>query len=204
MNQFKNKDLKQRRIGITGGIACGKSTIANYISKNNEIIILDADRFTNLFLEPESNSYKKIISHFGNSIILNSSSKKEINRAALKKIIFNHNKERIWIENLLHPLIKEKMKYECEKLKHKRIILLLIPLLFEAKFNDLCSEIWLIKCSKDTQKKRLMQRDNLDEKEAEKIINIQTNLIEKEKISDVILNTDGPQFKWQRLINNLI
>ena len=96
------------------------------------------------------------------------------------------------------------MKYECEKLKHKRILILLIPLLFEAQFNDLCSEIWLIKCSRDNQKKRLMKRDNLDEKEADKIINIQNNLIEKEKISDVILNTDGPQFKWKRLINNLI
>tara|TARA_Y100001978_G_scaffold191856_1_gene196381 strand:+ start:1632 stop:2246 length:615 start_codon:yes stop_codon:yes gene_type:complete len=204
MNKDKNKNLKQRKIGITGGIACGKSTIANYISKRKEINILDADRFTKLFLEPESNSYKEIISHFGSNIILHSSPKKEIDTAALKKIIFSQDKERIWVENLLHPLIKEKMKYECEKLKHKRILILLIPLLFEAQFNDLCSEIWLIKCSRDNQKKRLMKRDNLDEKEADKIINIQNNLIEKEKISDVILNTDGPQFKWKRLINNLI
>ena len=204
MEQYGKLDFKQRRIGITGGIACGKSAIGNYLSMQKNLIVLDADNFSKYFLKPNNDTYTKIINHFGNKITTDSCPKKEIDTKALREIIFNSKKERVWIESLLHPLIKRKIKVECEKLEHKKILFLLIPLLFEAKFDDLCTEIWLIKCSRDTQKKRLMKRDNLSEKEADRIINMQENSIKKEKMSQVILNTDVPKVEWEKSIDALI
>ena len=154
----------QRRIGLTGGIASGKSTIANYIKKYRDIPILDADQFSKELIKPEGICYKKVLSYFGPKIIDDYSSKNEINRKLLKKIIFENSIHRTCIKNLIHPLIKEKMIEECNVYKNNKIILLVIPLLFEAKFEDICTEIWLVKCPKELQKKDLSQEIKLAKK----------------------------------------
>ena len=96
------------------------------------------------------------------------------------------------------------MIQDCMRLRDKKTIILSIPLLFEAKFNDLCTEIWLIKCSKETQKQRLIVRDCITNEEAENILNIQSNGIDKEKNSDVVINTDKELKIWKELIDKLI
>ena len=146
---------KQRRIGLTGGIASGKSTIASYIKKYKDIPILDADQYSKELIKPKSNSYKKVLAYFGPQIVDEYSSENEINVALLKKIIFENSIHRTWIQNLLHPLIKEKMIEECNQFEKNKILLLVVPLLFEAKFTDLCTEIWLVKCPREIQKKDL-------------------------------------------------
>ena len=88
-------------------------------------------------------------------------SEKEINRKLLRNIIFKNSENKEWIEKLLHPLIKEKMIEECSKYKNNQTIVLVIPLLFEAKFEDICTEIWLVKCPKEIQKKDLLQEIKL-------------------------------------------
>ena len=194
----------QRRIGLTGGIASGKSTIARYIKKYREIPILDADNYSKELIKPNSKSYKKVLDYFGHQIINSDSSKNEINRDLLKKIIFNNPKHRTWIQNLLHPLIKEKLIRKCNQFEENKVLLLVIPLLFEAQFTDLCTEIWLVKCPKEIQKKRLIMRDKISDHEAEKIINIQLNFEEKFKLSDVILDNSDDQKLWINTIQKLI
>ena len=194
----------QRRIGLTGGIASGKSTITNYIRKNKRIPILDADNLSKELIMPNTLGYKKILGYFGNQILDQSSSKKTINRNLLKKIIFEDAKHREWIQTLLHPLIKEKMVEGCIQYKDNQIILLVIPLLFEAKFEDICTEIWLVKCPEEVQKKRLMKRDHISEKEALNIINLQLGFEEKTKFSNVILDNSDNQNKWIHTISKLI
>ena len=194
----------QRRIGLTGGIASGKSTITNYIRTLKKIPILDADNLSKELIKPNSISYKKIVDYFGNKIIDKYSSKKAINRKLLKKIIFEDEKDRKWIQKLLHPLIKEKMIEECNQYQKNELILLVIPLLFEAKFEDICTEIWLVKCPEENQIKRLMKRDKITEKEAYKIINLQLSFSEKAKFSDVILDNSDNEKKWISKIGNLI
>ena len=191
---------KQRRIGLTGGIASGKSTIADYIKKYKDIPILDADQYSKELIKPKSNSYKKVLAYFGPQIVDEYSSVNEINRALLKKIIFENSKHRKWIQNLLHPLIKEKMIEKCNQFDKNKILLLVIPLLFEAKFTDICTEIWLVKCPKEVQKKRLMKRNIISENEAEKIINLQLNFEDKSKFSDVILDNSDDQKLWVNTI----
>ena len=194
----------QRRIGLTGGIASGKSTITNYIRTLKKIPILDADNLSKELIKPNSISYKKILDYFGNKIIDKYSSEKAINRKLLKKIIFEDEKDRKWIQNLLHPLIKEKMIEECNQYQKNELIILVIPLLFEAKFEDICTEIWLVKCPEENQIKRLMKRDKITEKEAYKIINLQLSFSEKAKFSDVILDNSDNEKKWISKIGTLI
>ena len=195
---------KQRRIGLTGGIASGKSTIANYIKKYRDIPILDADQYSKELIKPKGNCYKKVVAYFGPQIVDEYSSVNEINRALLKKIIFENSIHRKWIQNLLHPLIKEKMIEKCNQFEKHKILLLVIPLLFEAKFTDLCTEIWLVKCPREIQKKRLMSRNKISDNEAEKIINLQLNFEDKSKFSDVILDNSDNKQLWKNTIQKLL
>ena len=195
---------KQRRIGLTGGIASGKSTIANYINKYKDIPILDADQYSKELIKTKSNSYKKVLAYFGPQIVDEYSSENEINKELLKKIIFENSIHRTWIQNLLHPLIKEKMIKECNQFGKKKNLLLVVPLLFEAKFTDLCTEIWLVKCPREIQKKRLMKRNKISNNNAEKIINLQLNFEDKSKFSDVILDNSDDQKLWINTIQQLL
>ena len=195
---------KQRRIGLTGGIASGKSTITEYIKTYKKIPILDADNFSKELTKPNTFGYKKITEYFGNQIINKNSEEKTINRKFLRSIIFKDEKSREWIQNLLHPLIKEKMIYESDKYKNNRVILLVIPLLFEAKYEDICTEIWLVKCKQEEQIKRLVKRDKISEEEAYSIIKLQFNFKTKTKFSDVILDNSDTKHKWKNQIKELI
>ena len=194
----------QRRIGLTGGIASGKSTITNYIRTNKHIPIIDADDISKELIKPNSIGYKKILNYFGNQIIDSSSLEKTISRKLLKKIIFENEKHRKFIEKLLHPLIKENMIKKCNFFKDNQTILLVIPLLFEAKFEDICTEIWLVNCTKKVQLERLINRDKISRQEASKIINLQSNYEEKEKFSNIILNNSDDHYRWMDKIEKLI
>ena len=205
MDILHNSKNKQRRIGLTGGIASGKTTITNYIRKHKNIPILDADNLSRELIKPNTYGYKKILDYFGNKVIDNKkNAEREINRKLLRDIIFKNSESKEWIEKLLHPLIKEKMIEECSQYKNNETIVLVIPLLFEAKFEDICTEIWLVKCPKELQKKRLIARDNICEKEAYESINLQLSFEEKRKLSDIILDNSDDQNKWIDTIRELL
>ena len=195
---------QQRRIGLTGGIASGKSTIANYIKKYRDIPILDADQYSKELIKPKSNCYEEVLAYFGPQIVDEYSSENEINRALLKEIIFENSIHRTWIQNILHPLIKEKMIKECNLYKNNEIILLVIPLLFEAKFEDICTEIWLVKCTELEQMQRLVRRDKVSEEEARKILKLQLTFEAKTEFSDVILDNSDNRNRWIDKVKDLI
>jgi len=205
MDILQQLKTNQRRIGLTGGIASGKTTITNYIRKNKKIPILDADNLSRELIKPNTYGHKKILDYFGNQIIDNTNnSEKAINRKLLRNIIFKHSESKKWIEKLLHPLIKEKMIQECSQYKNNQTIVMVIPLLFEAKFEDICTEIWLVKCPRELQQKRLITRDKISEKEAYETINLQLSFEEKSKLSDIILDNSDDQNKWINTIKELL
>jgi len=137
MDILQKSKNNQRRIGLTGGIASGKTTITNYIRKHKNIPILDADNLSRELIKPNTYGYKKILDYFGNKIIDNkSNSEREINRKLLRNIIFKHSASKEWIEKLLHPLIKERMIEECRKLRNNQTIVLVIPLLLFYWMNN--------------------------------------------------------------------
>ena len=204
MHIVQKLNNNQRRIGLTGGIATGKSTISKYIRENKRIPTIDADNLSRELIEPNTIGYKKILEYFGKRIIDQKDCEKTINRKLLRKIIFENEQHREWINQLLHPLIKEKMVEKCYEFKDSKIILLVIPLLFEAKFEDICTEIWLIDCPKKVQVKRLIKRDKIGEEEAYRIINLQMTFEEKVNFSDIILNNSDNTNQWEQRIKHLI
>ena len=200
-----NLSVSQKRIGLTGNIASGKSTIAKYIADKKKFKVLNADNYSKSILNTQSEIYQKIVNYFGNEILDQSSAGERINFKFLRKIIFNNDNRRKWIENILHPLIKRKMIEDCIKYKNNKVLILEIPLLFEAKFESICTEIWLIKCSRENQIQRLINRDKISREEAERIINIQSNNIKKEEKSKIILeNNENDKVELFRKINKLI
>ena len=96
------------------------------------------------------------------------------------------------------------MLEECRQYKNNQTIVLVIPLLFEAKFEDICTEIWLVKCPRELQKKRLIIRDKISEKEAYESINLQLSFEENRKFSDIILDNSDDQNKWIKTIKELL
>jgi len=147
----------------------------------------------------------QIFAKIGNKIIDNkNNSERSINRKLLRNIIFQHSESKEWIEKLLHPLIKERMIEECSKYKNTQTLVLVLPLLFEAKFEDICTEIWLVKCPLELQKNRLITRDKISEKEAYELINFQLSFEEKRKFSDIILDNSDDQNKWINTIKELL
>ena len=190
MSITDNLSITQKRIGLTGNIAAGKSTIAKYIAESKNLKVLNADNYSKEILNNRRETYEKVITYFGNEILDQFSSSKRINFKILKKIIFNNQNKRKWIESILHPLIKIKMIEDCIKYQNDKVLILEIPLLFEAKFELICTEIWLIRCSRENQIQRLLDRDKISRGEAEKIINIQSNNINKEEKSQKIFENN--------------
>jgi len=141
---------------------------------------------------------------FNSTIKYISKNYNEFNVTYHYSLYHQYSKSKEWIEKLLHPLIKEKMIEECSQYKHNQTIVLVIPLLFEAKFEDICTEIWLVKCPKELQKNRLITRDQISEKEAYKLINFQLSFEEKRKFSDIILDNSDDQNKWINTIKELL
>ena len=200
----------QRRIGLTGGIASGKSSVSRYLH-NQGIPILDADVYAHDALAPGSQATELVMDRYGTAVQLDDKSGREgeatspaIDRQALGKIIFNHAVERLWLEQLVHPIVEERMGKEIERHSEASVIALAIPLLFETGLDKLCSEIWVVSCLDRQQQERLMARNSLSAVEAKQRIEAQWPLQRKRELADHVINNDGPPNAWHKQVSNLL
>ncbi|PSB03824.1 dephospho-CoA kinase [Merismopedia glauca] len=180
-------DRPSRVIGLTGGIATGKSTVAKYIADTHKIPILDADIYARDAVEIGSPILVKIVERYGKSILLTDGN---LDRKQLGEIIFQDSSMRQWIEELIHPYVRDRFVTESAKLNQPTGVFV-IPLLFEAKMTDLVTETWVVYCTKEQQLQRLIQRNSLTLREAESRISAQMPLEEKCQLADVILDNSG-------------
>ena len=176
--------MAQRRIGLTGGIATGKSTASRLLEQRHKLPLLDADVFSREALQPASPGAAAVLKRYGEQVAAKDGL---INRRALGRIVFNDQAERRWLEALLHPLVRERFDVELERLKAAPVVVLVIPLLFEAGLEAICSETWLVDCDEQQQLQRLMTRDQLSEAEARARINAQWPLAKKRRLADVVI-----------------
>ncbi len=174
------------KIGVTGGIASGKTTIVNYL-KSLGLKVIDADLIARevLDLYPEILAYLK--ETYGERIFNDGI----LNRKALGNIIFNSRRDRENYNKVIMPRIKEEVEKRFQELKHEKFVVLDAPLLFEEKFEDETDVNITIYVDKYTQLKRLIERDNLTEKEAWARIEAQMHISEKIKKSDFVVNNSG-------------
>lgn len=176
------------RIGLTGGIASGKSTVGNYLQDHYGIPVLSADRYAHFILE---NIVKDaVINRYGSDIVRAG----KIDRRRLGEIVFTDPAERTWLEDQIHPLVREMITQAGKEYQVQRVVFE-IPLLFEAKMTDLVDQIWVVSCSEQKTIERLQKRNNLTIKECQERIKAQMPITAKCQLADVVLNNEGTLFE---------
>ena len=176
-----------RRIGLTGGIASGKSSVGRLLEAQG-LPLLDADVYAREALAPGSPGAGAVLERYGDGVRAPGG---EIDRAALGRIVFGDGAERRWLEQLVHPLVLTRFAAELQELGAEPLVVLVVPLLFEAGLETLCSEVWLVDCDETQQLQRLMARDGLGEADARARIAAQWPLARKRGLADVVLNNRG-------------
>jgi dephospho-CoA kinase len=185
----------QRRIGLTGGIASGKSTVGHWLEARG-LPLLDADRFAREALAAGSAGARAVLQRYGAAVQAAGSDPAEaqLDRSALGRIVFHDPSERLWLEQLVHPLVRQRFDEDLQQRTAAPALVLMIPLLFEAGLEGLCSEIWLVDCDPATQLQRLMTRDQLNEADARARLGAQWPLERKRPLADLVIdNRGGPE-----------
>ncbi len=181
-------DRTPRLIGLTGGIGTGKTTVSNYLAKNYQLPILDADVYAREAVSIGSPILQKISDRYGSHLLLPDGS---LNRQKLGEIVFNNPDERRWLEQQIHPYVRQQFAEAMEKLPPDSTAVLVVPLLFEANLTDIVTEIWVVYCSPEKQLERVMERDRLTPEQARTRINSQMSLEKKCEKADVVLDNSS-------------
>jgi dephospho-CoA kinase len=192
--------MQQRIIGITGGIATGKTTVSNYLNTAYGLPILDADIYAREALNADL--IAAIASRYGDLRVLNSD--RTLDRAALGKIIFQDATERQWLESQIHPYVRKRLEVTAKQHKPSTVAMV-IPLLFEVGMQDLVTEIWVVTCTIEQQLERLIQRNHLTDREARQRIASQMPLAKKIALADIVIDnskTDAELFQQIDMIVN--
>ncbi|MDR7073751.1 dephospho-CoA kinase [Fictibacillus barbaricus] len=189
-------------IGLTGGIATGKSTASHILSEQG-IPIIDADLIAREVVMPGKEAYQKIVAFFGEKILQEDNT---LNRTKLGEIIFNNAEKRLRLNEIVHPAVREEMKNQAEHHLNtgSKIVIMDIPLLFESKLTHMVEETWLIYASPEIQLKRLMERNGYTEEQALSRIHSQMPIDDKKALADVVISNNGTKIELEeKLINQI-
>ena len=181
------ESLLKRIIGLTGGIGTGKTTVSNYLADTYQLPILDADSYARDAVQPGSPVLNRIITRYGSEVQL---ADRTLNRKRLGEIIFPNPEERQWLEQQIHPYVRDRIESQLNILESPTVVLV-IPLLFEANMTDLVTEIWVVCCSVEQQIQRIRERDRLSLEQAQSRLNSQLPLAEKVARADVVLDNSS-------------
>ena len=195
------KPTKQRIIGLTGGIATGKSTASDYLASRHQLPVLDADIYARQAVEKGSEILSAIGDRYGSAILLPNG---QLDRQRLGSIIFENDHEKRWIEQQIHPFVRAQFTKAAAAFPQTQTLIYSIPLLFEANLTHLVTEIWVVYCQLDQQKQRLMDRSQLSETAALARINSQMDLEQKCKKADHIIDNATTQANMFIQIDSLV
>jgi dephospho-CoA kinase len=180
-----------RVIGLTGGIATGKSSIAGFFQEHGALVI-DADQLAREAVEPGSRGLAQVVAAFGTGVLAQDG---KLDRKHLGTLVFADSQKRVQLEGILHPEIKqlaeELIAYAATT--GQRVVFYMAPLLIEAGATDRVDELWVVTLRPEVQLERLMLRDGISRDEAQRIIGSQMPLAEKEKYGRVIIDNSGTQ-----------
>ena len=177
-------------IGITGGIASGKSTVTNFLRKQG-FQVVDADAVVHQLQKPGGRLFEALVQHFGQEIILENG---ELNRPILASLIFSIPEEQEWSKRVQGKIIREELATLRDQLAQTEVVFFMdIPLLFEQDYASWFDETWLVYVDRDVQIERLMKRDQLSKDEAEFRLAAQWPLEKKKDLASHVLNNNGNQ-----------
>lgn len=192
-------------IGLTGGIASGKSTVANFF-REKQIPIIDADVIAKEVVEPGEEAYFKIVEAFGDSVL---QTNRMIDRKKLGHIVFQDKVAIKKLNEIVHPFVKKEMSKQKNTYinAQEKIIVLDIPLLFESKLTSLVDQVWVVFVNESTQLTRLMKRNGLSERDAISRIRAQMPLDQKVENATVVINNNGSiqdtKIQFEKYINQI-
>jgi dephospho-CoA kinase len=177
----------RRIIGLTGGIGTGKTTVSNYLASQYQLPVLDADIYAREAVQPGSMVLEAIKERYGLGILLPDG---KVDRLRLGQIIFSSPPERLWLEQRIHPYVRDRIETQLQTLDAEKypIVVLVVPLLFEARMTDLVTEIWVVRCDRVQQVERVRSRDGLPLEEIQSRINSQMPIEKKIERADVVLD----------------
>ncbi|MEA5470541.1 dephospho-CoA kinase [Spirulina sp. 06S082] len=175
------------RIGLTGGISTGKSTVSQYLDRVHGLPILDADIYAREAVDRNSPILTTIAQRYGEGILLPD---RCLQRQKLGEIVFSDPEERKWLEAQIHPYVRDRFVTELATL-NATIAVLVIPLLFEADMTNFVNSIWVVSCSPEQQLQRLCDRDGISPEQARSRIDSQIPLTEKIAAANVVLDNSS-------------
>ncbi|MEB3358707.1 MAG: dephospho-CoA kinase [Synechococcales bacterium] len=186
----------RRIIGLTGGIGMGKTTVSDYLAKVHHLPVLDADVFARDAVQPPSPILNKIVERYGRAVLLPDGT---LDRLRIGELVFSSGAERLWLEQQIHPYVRDRFESALQSppLQSAPIVVLVIPLLFEARMVDLVNEIWVVYCSDSQQEDRLMERlaqspgSRPDKAQVRARISSQMPIDKKKRRADVLLDNSA-------------
>ena len=173
---------KCKKIGLTGGIASGKTTVTDCFKKLGTKVI-DADVISHEVTEPSGSAFEEILSEFGSEIL---DEKGLINRKRMREIIFDDQSKKKILEEIIHPKVRDEMFKRINK-SDDHYLIVSVPLLVETGMNRIMDRTLLVDCSEDTQIERLMHRDKITLNEARAILKNQASRSDRKKIADDLI-----------------
>ncbi|WP_273451959.1 dephospho-CoA kinase [Streptococcus ferus] len=180
--------MKAKAIGLTGGIASGKSTVSQYL-KDRGYQVLDADQLVHELQQKEGRLYQALLAYFG-PVILDEAG--NLDRPQLSQLIFSSPETLRKSSELQDHIIRQELRQRYEDLKRKQSVFFMdIPLLYERQYEDWFDKVWLVYVNSDQQLSRLMARNKLSKEEALDRIQAQMSLDEKRVLADAVVDNSG-------------
>lgn len=177
------------RVGLTGGIASGKSTVAAIFAEHGAFI-LDADRISHELILPEGAAYREVVQRFGPSIVMSDGT---VDRTALGRIVFSDAEARVDLNAIVHPRVREEIHRRIDAYAstgHGTVAMVDAALLVESGIHETLHRLIVVRCSRDSQIRRLLSRAGLTAAEAEARIEAQAPLESKLAVASYVIDTD--------------
>lgn len=198
----KRQKGKNLRIGVTGGIATGKTTVAAMLSELGGLLI-DFDRLARIIQQPGKPAFRDIVDFFGERILTQDG---ELDRKKLSAIVFRDVEKRRRLEHFTHPRIFEEYERQIERYSNENpdaIIQVVIPLLIENNLQSMFDKTVLVYISETEQLKRLMKRDGISKQSAERILAAQLPIDEKRQYADFVIDNTQTLEQTRRQVEAL-
>lgn len=176
-------------IGLTGGIASGKSTVTSMLRENGYTVI-DTDKIAWQLSEPQQPLWQAYFARYGTQVINADAS---LNRQAVASIVFASSEEKAWMDSTAHPMIRSAVEQAIESAKKsgEAVVFLDVPLLYEVGWDKMADVVWLVYVDEQVQLNRLMARNNFAEAEAKRRIAAQMPMREKRARAEIVIDNNG-------------
>jgi len=186
-------------VGLTGGIGCGKSVVAQMFAAIGTPVI-DADQIGHQLVAPGSRLLDEVIASFGETYRQSDGS---LDRKKLARFVFEHPEQKAKLEAIMHPAIRENIRRQLESMKSEAYVIVAIPLLIETGYTGLVDRVLVVDCDEENQLRRVLARDDRDEAQVRLIMQHQVSRNERMRHADEVLKNNNDLASLQTQVENL-